>query len=65
MVQKKMLVEEFQGGLFSAWSSLMCECGYFSYSESPFCRKPNHKVSDQADIWFGKRCRLKNSKMAV
>ena len=24
-----------------------------------------HQVSDQEDIWFGRRCWLKNSKMAV
>ena len=51
--------------MFSAWSTVMCEWGYFNYSESPCCRMPNHKVSPQADIWFGKRCWLENAKMAV
>ena len=59
-----MLVEEFQDGCL-VHGHLWCVNGFFSYSESPCCRKSNHKVPSQADVWFGKRYWLKKSKMAV
>ena len=38
---------------------------YFSDSES-LCRfDASHQVSAQSDVWFGRRCRLKNFKMAA
>ena len=36
-----------------------------SNSESLCHSDVAHKVSAQSDIWFGRRCRLKNFKMAT
>ena len=51
--------------LLSAWSSLMCEWDDFSYFWVFILLKDFHKDSDQENIWFGRRCWLRNSKMAV
>ena len=63
MVWKKMFVEEFQD-MFSAWLSLMCECGDFNYSESPCCRKPSIKfLIKRKMVW--KKMLVEEFKMAV
>ena len=50
----------------SRWlPSWISERNHFSNSES-LCRSDaSHQVSAQSDLWFGKRCRLKNFKMAT
>ena len=56
----KMLVEEFQDGclaLDSLWYANGIIVGMLP--------EATHQVSAQEDIWFGRRCWLKNSKMAV
>ena len=45
--------------------SWISEQNNFNNSES-LCRSyACHQVSDQSDLWFGRRCRLKNFKMAA
>ena len=39
------------------------ERNYFSNSESLQSSNASHQVSAQSDLWFGRRCRLKNFKM--
>ena len=38
---------------------------WFSNSESPFHPNASHQVSAQPDLLFGRRCDLKNFKMAA
>ena len=33
--------------------------------ESLLCSDASHQVSAQSDLWFGRRCRMKNFKMAA
>ena len=47
--------------LSSTWPSLMSEWGDFSYFWVSILQEAFHQVSAQADIWFVKRCWLKNS----
>ena len=42
--------------------SWISEWNDFSNSESPCCSDVSHQVSAKSNLWFGKRCRLKNSK---
>ena len=55
-----MLFEEFQDG---RWPSGISERNDFSTSEALCCYDASHKISAQYDLWFGRRCRLKNNKM--
>ena len=43
----------------------MAERNDFSNSESLCCSDASHQVSAQLDLWFGKRCHLKNFKIAT
>ena len=61
----KMLVEEFQDGCFSAWQSTVCKLDDFCYFWVSMLLEASHQNSAQEDIWFGRRCWLKNSKMAA
>ena len=54
-----------QRWLNSAWPSLMCEWGDFCHFGVSILLEPFHRVSDEENIWFRRRCWLKNSKMAV
>ena len=56
-----MLVEEFQDGCL-VLSNLWYDFSYFCVSMLP---EASHQDSAQEDIWFDRRCWLKNSKMAV
>ena len=47
------------------WPSWISEQTYFSNSESLCRSKASHQVSAQFDLWFGRRCPLKNFKMAA
>ena len=51
--------------LFSAWPNLMCKWGDFCYFWVSKLPEAFHQFSAQKYIWFGRRCRLINSKMAV
>ena len=44
---------------------LISEWNNFSNSESLCHSNDTHQVSAQYDLWFGRRCRLKNFKIAV
>ena len=45
--------------------SWLSEWNYFSNSESLCHCDASHQVLAQSDLWFGRRCRLKNFKMAT
>ena len=51
----------------SRWPPWILERNDFSNSEYMYlCHSDAyHQVSAQSDIWFGRRCRLKNFKMAA
>ena len=51
--------------LFSDRQSLICKWYDFSYFQTSMLHKTFHQVFAQEDIWFGRRCWLKNSKMTV
>ena len=51
--------------LFSAWLSLMCKWGVFCYFWVSILPEAFHQFSAQENIWFGRRCWLKNFNMAV
>ena len=51
--------------LFSARQSLICKWYDFSYFQTSMLHKTFHQVFAQEDIWFGRRCWLKNSKMTA
>ena len=63
MVWKKMMFEEFRDGC--ARQSLVCKWHDFSYFCVFVLLEAFHQVSTREDILFGRRCWLKNSKMAV
>ena len=46
-------------------SSWILERNDFSNSESLCCTDASHQVSAQSDLWFWRRCCLKNSNMAT
>ena len=50
--------------LFSAWPFLMCKWGVFCFWVS-ILPEAFHQFSAQENIWFGRRCWLKNFKIAV
>ena len=53
---------------FSSWPqslSWIAERNDFSNSESLWCSNASHQVSAQSNLRFGRRCRLKNFKMAI
>ena len=47
------------------WPSWISECNNFSNSESLCCSDASHQVLAQSDLWFGRKCHLKNFKMAA
>ena len=58
-----MSFEEFQDG--RRWPSRIPEWKDFSNFESLCHCDASHQVSAQSDLGVGRRCRLKNFKMAV
>ena len=63
-VWMEMLFEEISR-LPPWWPSWIAQWNSFSYSES-LCRfDTSNQVLAQSDLWFGRRCRLKNFNMAV
>ena len=56
-----MSFEEFQDGRHR-WIS---KRNNFRNSEPLGLSDASHQVSAQSDLWFGRRCRLKNFKMAA
>ena len=58
-----MLFEEFQDRTMAAILDFGIE--WFSNSESPFYSDAFHQVSVRPDLLFGRRCDLKNFKMAA
>ena len=51
--------------LFSARQSLVCKWDNLSYFWVFMMQEASQRVSAQEYIWFGRKCWLKNSKMAV
>ena len=51
--------------LFSARQSLVCKWDNLSYFWVSMLQEASQRVSAQEYIWFGRKCWLKNSKMAV
>ena len=47
------------------WPFRIAEWNYFSNCGSLCHSHASHQVSAQSDLWFGRRCRLKNFKMAA
>ena len=64
MVWEEMLFEEFQEG--PPWPpSWIAKWNDLSNSESLCCSDASHQVLAQSKLRFGRRCRLKNFKMAT
>ena len=58
--------EEMSFEEFAIWlPSWIWEQNNFSNHESLCCSDASHQVLAQSDLWFGRRCRLKNFKMAT
>ena len=58
----EMSFEQFQDGWQPSWIS---ECMDFSYSEFLCCPDVTNHISAQSNFQFGRRCPLKNFKMAA
>ena len=62
-VREQIWFQDFQDG--HQWPSWIAEQNDFGNSESLCRANGNHQVSAQSDLRFGRRCPLKNFKMAA
>ena len=64
-VPEQIAIEDLQDGRGRCCSKIFKMADNFSNSESLCCSDASHQVLAQSDLWFGRRCHLKNFKMAT
>ena len=61
----QITIEDLQDSQRRCCSKIFKEADNFSNSESLCCVDASNQVLTQSDLWFGRRCRLKNFMMAA